>query len=54
MNVYLFASVVLALGVLAVVYFIFFGTKANIVEKSLALAAMGNFIDAMMIFPAVH
>jgi tetratricopeptide (TPR) repeat protein len=46
MNVYLFVAVVLALGILAVVYFIFFGTKANIVEKSLALAAMGNFIDA--------
>ena len=46
MNVYLFVAVVLALGILAVVYFIFFGTKANIVEKALALAAMGNFIDA--------
>ena len=46
MNVYLFVAVVLALGILAVVYFVFFGTKANIVEKALALAAMGNFLDA--------
>lgn len=46
MNVYLFVAVVLALGILGVIYFIFFGTKANIVEKALALAAMGNFIDA--------
>lgn len=46
MNVYLFVAVVLALGILAVVYFIFFGTKANTVEKALALAAMGSFLDA--------
>jgi tetratricopeptide (TPR) repeat protein len=49
MNIYIVIAVIIALIILIAFYYVFFGTKANLTEKALALAAMGNFLDAKAI-----
>jgi tetratricopeptide (TPR) repeat protein len=46
MNIYIVIAVIVAVGILIGLYLAFFGTKSNQTEKALALAAMGNFLDA--------
>jgi tetratricopeptide (TPR) repeat protein len=49
MNIYIIIAVIVAILIMVGLYFSFFGTKANLTEKALALAAMGNLIDAKAI-----